>query len=198
MAQAAVDYGVEATTEFHAHPMFHGKEEWTGVPARARVGLFYKVINAILAEDVVILLRSVDARRLKRRQDREFYPVNFPTEQVCFQHILQRADRIARREATHALIIADNRSDRDPAPRTFRDVSGRRHTWCVYEDQAGHPARHRSLRAQPSVPHAAGGRRAGLRVSTPPHRRRVRSSCSRGDEQAMEADFQLAAVVRRG
>ena len=36
MAKASVDYGISATTEFHAHPMFHGKEAWAGVGQRAR------------------------------------------------------------------------------------------------------------------------------------------------------------------
>lgn len=113
MRQAGVDYGLPATTEIHAHPMFHGKDEWALIGARARVGLFFKVIEAILAEDVTILLRSVDAELLRRRQALEHYPVLFPPEQVCFQHILQRADAISTRRNTHALVIADNRSDRD-------------------------------------------------------------------------------------
>lgn len=111
--QAAVDYGIPSTTEIHAHPMFHGREDWRQVPARARVGLFFKVVDAIVAEDVTLLLRSVDEDRLTARQARTRYPVDFPPEQVCFQHILQRADRIAGTRRTHALVIADDRSDRD-------------------------------------------------------------------------------------
>jgi len=75
--------------------------------------MFFKVTEAIAAADVTILLRSVDATRLKARQDRLGYPVKFPPEQVCFQHILQRANRVATARGTHALIIADERSDRD-------------------------------------------------------------------------------------
>jgi hypothetical protein len=59
------------------------------------------------------LLRSVDQVRLEQRQASQNYPVAFPLEQICFQHILQRADRIARSRETHCLIIADNRSDRE-------------------------------------------------------------------------------------
>lgn len=113
MWQAAVDWGLERTTEFHAYPMFHGKEEWRAVPTRARVGLFHKVVEAIVAEEVDLVLRSVDESRLRDRQARNSYPVNFPPEQVCFQHILQRADRIAKSKGTHALIIADDRADRE-------------------------------------------------------------------------------------
>lgn len=113
MAQVAVDFGLARTTELHAHPVFHGKDEWAGVPTRARVGVFVKVIDAIVAEDVTILLRWVHETRLRDRQARERYPVQFPPEQVCFQHILQRANRVAEGRSTHALIIADNRSDRE-------------------------------------------------------------------------------------
>jgi len=113
MRQASVDYGIPPTTEFHAHPMFHGKEAWSTIGVRARVGLFFKVVNAIMAEDIVVLLRSVSAHRLAARQNAQNYPVRFPPEQVCFQHILQRADRVAGDKRTHALIIADNRSDRE-------------------------------------------------------------------------------------
>lgn len=113
MWQAAVDWGFDRTTEFHAYPMFHGAEEWSSVPARARVGLFHKVIDAIIAEDVLIVLRSVSTQRLLDRQARNSYPVNFPPEQVCFQHILQRADSIAKSKKTYALIIADDRGDRE-------------------------------------------------------------------------------------
>ncbi|QNN54601.1 DUF3800 domain-containing protein [Nocardioides mesophilus] len=113
MSQASVDFGIPRTTEFHAHPMFHGKDEWSNVGARARVGLFFKVVNAITSADVTMILRSVDNRLLKARQARENYRVHFPAEQVCFQHILQRANRVAKRQDTYALMIADNRSDRE-------------------------------------------------------------------------------------
>jgi len=113
MDQAGVDWGLDRTTEFHAYPMFHGRDEWAAVPTRARVGLFHKVVDAIVDEPVDIILRSVNERRLRERQARNSYPVNFPPEQVCFQHILQRVDRVAKRDNTHALIIADDRGDRE-------------------------------------------------------------------------------------
>ena len=113
MRHAGVDWGLDCTTEFHAYPMFHGKEVWSAVPARARVGLFHKVVDAIVDEPVVLILRSVNETRLRERQTKNYYPVNFPPEQVCFQHILQRVDRVARRDTTHALIIADERGDRE-------------------------------------------------------------------------------------
>jgi len=93
--------------------MFHGKEDWAVVPSRARVGLFHKVVDAIVDEPVYIILRSVDGRRLRQRQAEKGYRDPSPPEQVCFQHILQRVDRLAAREDTHALIVADDRGDRE-------------------------------------------------------------------------------------
>ncbi|MGL5818010.1 MAG: DUF3800 domain-containing protein [Phycicoccus sp.] len=113
MRQTGVDWGVPAITEFHAHPIFHGKEEWKHVPTRVRVGVFHKVVEAVVAEDVVVLLRWVHGARLAERQSRNSYPVAFPPEQVCFQHILQRAQQVAENRDTHALIIADDRHDRE-------------------------------------------------------------------------------------
>lgn len=113
VAQLAVDYGIAPTTELHAHPIFHSKEAWKGVPVRACVGAFHKVFDVILAEDVVILLRWVHETRLLARQASNNYPVNFPPEQVCFQHILQRAQQVALKQQTYALMIADDRSDRE-------------------------------------------------------------------------------------
>lgn len=111
--QAIVDWGLPGAVEIHGHEVFHGKGDWRGVPTRARVGIFHKVVGAVMREDVVVLLRGVDARRLEDRQRRRAYPVKFPPEQVCFQHILQRADDVARGRDTYALVIADDRSDRD-------------------------------------------------------------------------------------
>ncbi|WP_454163761.1 DUF3800 domain-containing protein [Gordonia iterans] len=113
MAQASRDYGIPSTTELHAHPMFHGKEAWAAVGQRARANLHEKVIDAIVAADVTLLLRHVSEQRLLERQDRRGYPVRHPPEQVCFQHILQRVDAVAASQGEYALVIADERGDRE-------------------------------------------------------------------------------------
>jgi hypothetical protein len=111
--QAAVNWGISATSEIHGYPLFHGKDDWAPIGDRARVAIFQQIVNAIVQADVTILMRAINKGRLEQRQANESYPVNFPPEQVCFQHILQRADDIARRRTTHALIIADERGDRE-------------------------------------------------------------------------------------
>lgn len=111
--QASIDYGIPLTSEIHGHPLFHGKDDWKGIGARARAGFHERVIDTIVESDVSILLRSVSESRLRDRQERNQYPVRFPAEQVCFQHILQRVDRLAKRAGTYALVIADERGDRE-------------------------------------------------------------------------------------
>lgn len=111
--QASVDFGVAPTAEIHGHPLFHGKDDWKDVGPRARAGIHEKVVDAILATDAAILLRSVSEGRLDQRQRQMNYPVKFPAEQVCFQHILQRVNRLAERHGTYALVIADERGDRE-------------------------------------------------------------------------------------
>ena len=113
MQQAAVDFGVPAKAEVHGYPLFHGSEEWKGVGARARIRVWQQVVEAIASHDVRLLMRSVDRAKLTSRQARESYPVNFPAEQVCFQHILQRTNTLAGSASTYALVIADERGDRD-------------------------------------------------------------------------------------
>jgi hypothetical protein len=67
-------------------------------------------LQAKMARARTILLRSVDQVRLERRQASQNNIVDFPPKQVCFQRILQRAQRIAISRETHCLIIADSRS----------------------------------------------------------------------------------------
>lgn len=111
---AALDgYGVAPRTEIHAHPLFHGKDAWTGVPPRVRAKVFIDVVDAVRASGATVLLRGVRPERLRRHQDARAYPDRHAPEQVAFQHLLQRADRTAAANETYALVIADERSDRD-------------------------------------------------------------------------------------
>lgn len=113
MHQVAVDWGIPRATEIHGYPLFHGKEAWSSIGNRARIGICEQILGAITSADITILLRAIHEGRLRERQTRENYPVNFPPEQVCFQHILQRVDGVASRRGTHALVIADERGDRE-------------------------------------------------------------------------------------
>lgn len=113
IASACVDYGLSPGAEIHGYPMFHGRQEWAHIGARSRVWVFEKVIDAILATNVTILLRGTHGSRLIERQDLNAYPVRYTREQICFQHILQRIEAVALKQDTHALVIADDRDDRD-------------------------------------------------------------------------------------
>lgn len=111
--QASVDYGISTTSEIHGYPLWHGTDDWREVPIRARAAVIGQVVNAVASSDVEILIRGVSRSRLAAHQDRKSYPVRFPPEQICFQHILQRANEIAKRRGHYALIIADDRDDRE-------------------------------------------------------------------------------------
>lgn len=111
--QASVDYGIARSAEIHSYPLWHGRDDWDGVPTRARASVFRQTVQAIAASDVTVLMRGVSLSRLARRQQSENYPVDFPPEQVCFQHILQRANAVAQIRNDYALIIADERDDRE-------------------------------------------------------------------------------------
>lgn len=113
IASACVDFGLSPDAEIHGYPMFHGLHEWAHMGVRSRVWVFERVIDAILATNVTLLLRGTHSSRLIERQDLKAYPVRYTREQVCFQHILQRIEAVALKQNTHALVIADDRDDRD-------------------------------------------------------------------------------------
>lgn len=110
---ALQEYGVEPQTELHAHPIFHGKGAWSGVPPRVRVKVFLDVVEAVVASGATVLLRGARPEQLRRYQDTRGFRDRHTPEQVAFQHLLQRVDRRAGDLEMHALVIADERSDRD-------------------------------------------------------------------------------------
>ncbi|MCL9666020.1 DUF3800 domain-containing protein [Curtobacterium albidum] len=107
------DYSVPARAEVHAHPVFHGKDVWSALPPRLRVKVFIDVIDAVRHCGATVLLRGVVPQRLARYQDERRFADRHAPEQVAFLHLLQRLDRIAETRGTHALVIADERSDRE-------------------------------------------------------------------------------------
>ncbi|MBT2501788.1 DUF3800 domain-containing protein [Curtobacterium sp. ISL-83] len=106
-------FGIDGRTEIHAHPIFHGKGRWDAVPPRARVKVFIDVVDAVRAAGATVLLRAVPPAALARYQETRALPDRFPPEQVAFQHLLQRLDQLAATRATRALVIADERDDRE-------------------------------------------------------------------------------------
>ncbi|WP_281265857.1 DUF3800 domain-containing protein [Curtobacterium sp. 9128] len=113
VVSALAEFGIDGAAEVHAHPIFHGKGIWSGVPPRVRIKVFIEVVDAVRESGATVLLRGVPPTRLRRYQDTRGFRERHPPEQVAFQHLLQRVDRLAVDQATHALVIADERSDRD-------------------------------------------------------------------------------------
>src|SRR5260370_38485431 len=75
---------------------------WSGVPVRARVGVFDDVIEAVAAQDVRAIARAMDVvgQRI-RYQDPD------PPYTVVLQHLLERVDECATSFGDYSLVIAD-------------------------------------------------------------------------------------------
>lgn len=110
IVSSLAEYGVDERTEIHAHPIFHGKERWDDVPPRVRVKVFIDVVEAVRDSGAVVLLRGV---RSGHHRDGCCGEDLHRPEHVAFQHVLQWVDRIAAERDTHALVIADERADRE-------------------------------------------------------------------------------------
>lgn len=113
LVSALAEFGIDGAAEVHAHPIFHGKGIWSDVPPRVRVKVFIDIVDAVCGSGATVLLRGVPPDRLRRYQDTRGFTERHPPEQVAFQHLLQRLDRLAVNQETHALVIADERADRD-------------------------------------------------------------------------------------
>ncbi|MEG8034989.1 DUF3800 domain-containing protein [Sphingomonas sp. LR61] len=83
------------------------------MPPRVRVKVFLDVVEAVVASGATVLLRGARLEQLRRYQDTRGFRDRHTPEQVAFQHLLQRVDRRAGDLEMHALVIADERSDRD-------------------------------------------------------------------------------------
>lgn len=99
---AAKAYGVVPGVELRGHEIFHGRGAWSGVPIRARVGVFDDVVEAVAAQDVHVIARAMDVVGQRVR-----YPVPDQPHSVVLQHLLERVDECATNLGDYALVIAD-------------------------------------------------------------------------------------------
>ena len=83
-------------------PAFHAGGAWSGVPVRARVGVFDDVIEAVAAQDVRVITRAMDVVGQRAR-----YSSPDPPHTVVLQHLLERVDECATAMGEYALVIAD-------------------------------------------------------------------------------------------
>ncbi|MFV0532946.1 MAG: DUF3800 domain-containing protein [Cumulibacter sp.] len=111
MEQICSIFGLPRDTEFHAHPAFQGKGVWKKVGSRARVKVFQDLVEAVCGCQARVILRGVDRRHLLAYQERKGYPEKFSAEVVALQHLLQRINGFVQTQGSHALLIADERSD---------------------------------------------------------------------------------------
>jgi hypothetical protein len=99
---AAAAYGLVDDVELHGHEVFHAGGRWSGVPVRARVGVFDDVVEAVAAQDVRVIARAMDVVGQRAR-----YQTADPPHSVVLQHLLERIDECATSVGDYALVIAD-------------------------------------------------------------------------------------------
>lgn len=102
--------GVSVDAELHGHALFHGQDDWAALAgmARARIGVYREVFDAIAAHDVRILIRGVNVLQLKQRYAAPDHP-----HAVVLAHLLERIDEHAASPDVdeYALVIADEVDD---------------------------------------------------------------------------------------
>ena len=99
---ASKAYGLSHGVELHGHEIFHASGAWKGVPVRARIGVFDDVIEAVAAQDIHVIARSMDVVGQNAR-----YRFPEPPHSVVLQHLLERVDECVTTLGEYALVIAD-------------------------------------------------------------------------------------------
>ena len=101
-AAAARAYGLATDVELHGHEIFHASGARSGVPVRARIGVFDDVVEAVAAQNVHVVARAMDVAGQRAR-----YSVPDSPHSVVLQHLLERIDECATAMGEYALVIAD-------------------------------------------------------------------------------------------
>lgn len=97
-----------APLELHGYPLFHGDGDWAPIKhqTRALVSVYDQAMQAIGSQDVQIILRGLDVKRLKAR-----YTSPEPEHALVLQHTLERLNDLGRRVGEQVLVIADEIDD---------------------------------------------------------------------------------------
>jgi hypothetical protein len=99
---AAAAYKLSEDVELHGYEIFHATGAWSNVPPRARIGVFDEVIEAVAAQDVMVIARAIDLVGQRAR-----YRSPDPPYVIVLQHLLERIDECVTTLGEYALVIAD-------------------------------------------------------------------------------------------
>jgi hypothetical protein len=122
-ATAAWDYKLPHDVEFHGYEMFHGEQSWSPMKqqVRARIGVYRKMIDIILAHRVIFIFQCIAEEPLRERQARTAYPENFSSSQVAWSFLLQKISQHAIDRETQTLVIADEIAEDEARRRALAD-----------------------------------------------------------------------------
>ncbi|UOE43510.1 DUF3800 domain-containing protein [Agromyces larvae] len=114
--------GFDRRTEFHAHEMFHGTNQWDGVPVAWRVKASELIAKTIERSRAEYVFRGIDLVRLRTR-----YQNPYPAHLLTLAHLLDEID--SRMERVHdemAIVLADDHHSATNSRRNLVDFKIRR------------------------------------------------------------------------
>lgn len=110
--ETAFDHGrIKLDSELHAYDLISGINAWEGLDqkVRARISVYKRVLDAIVAHGALIISRGVDIPRLDAR-----HPGGHDhPHSVVLTFLIEELDRLAANKQDHALLIADEVSGQD-------------------------------------------------------------------------------------
>lgn len=112
--------GTPEDTEFHAYPMFHGKEEWANVYLRQRIEYAFKIAAIISRCEVRAFHYAIRADSL----DTYYAGLNtqcpYTPDQLILRSVMKMIQQLAKEAETYALVTMDERSDREQQRDEFK------------------------------------------------------------------------------
>jgi hypothetical protein len=103
--EAAAAYDLPVTPELHSNALFHGEREFEGVAPRARVSVYAKALDALVAADPLVVIRGV-----RRPAIRFLNP-----HRLAWRYAIESIDEYGR--GGPILVVADEHAETEVALR---------------------------------------------------------------------------------
>lgn len=104
----AAAFGVDPSTEFHAHQLMSGRSGWEPIAkqVRSKIAIYQRFLTELAQLPAAMIVRGVDVSALNVR-----YRYPNPPHQVVLQHILEQIDIYARDRGEVVKVLADDVPD---------------------------------------------------------------------------------------